>query len=136
MTPQALADLHAASLTVPRPWSASEFASFLASPQVFCLTRGQDGLLLGRVILDEAELLTLAVAPQSRRQGLGRALVQDFLETARARGAKTAFLEVAAPNQAALALYLAMGFTQTGRRRGYYSAPGGAQDALILGCPL
>lgn len=88
---------------------------------------------MGRVIADEAELLTLAVAPPARRQGLGRGLLAHFLDEARRRGATRAFLEVAADNGPACALYQAGGFAEDGRRRGYYRGPDGVVvDALLL----
>lgn len=128
----ALARLHSASFITPRPWSAGEIASLLDSPHVFALSV-PDGFIMGRVIADEAEMLTLAVAPLARRAGLGAQLVAQFLATARARGAMTAFLEVAADNQAALGLYTRAGFVRTGLRRAYYTAPGGTRtDALLL----
>ena len=89
--------------------------------------------LLGRVIADEAELLTLAVNPQSRRAGLARELVQRFARQAATLGAASAFLEVAADNLPAQTLYDTTGWRQTGRRRDYY-APG--TDALILSLRL
>lgn len=89
----------------------------------------QDGFLLGRVITDEAELLTLAVAPQARRAGCGRALTQAFVETARSRGALHLFLEVSADNIAAQALYRGLGWSEAGRRRGYY---GTGIDAIVM----
>lgn len=132
MTPAELAALHARVFTTPRPWSAAEFAALLADPLVFLLSEPA-GFLLGRVVAGEAELLTLAVAPEARRQGTGARLVQEFLQESARRGAESAFLEVAAPNAAARALYAAAGFAETGRRRNYYrNAEGGAEDALIL----
>ncbi len=133
MTPRHLAALHAACFTAPRPWSEAEFAALLDDPLVFLLTEPEAGFLLGRVVAGEAELLTLAVAPDLRRQGTGRRLVAGFLDEAARRGAESAFLEVAAPNAAARALYAAAGFAEVGRRRNYYRTPeGGAEDALIL----
>lgn len=132
MAPEALAALHRAAFTMPRPWSADEFAALLSAPQSFLLAE-PSGFLLGRVIADEAELLTLAVAPQARRQGTGARLVARFAETARARGATTAFLEVAASNLPARALYAAAGWIEAGRRPRYYHAPdGGTEDALVM----
>lgn len=128
MTPDDLAALHARCFTVPRPWNAYEFAELLASPRCFLLTRGA-GFLLGRVIADEAELLTLAVAPEHRRDGLGRALTAEFAATSRRMQASEAFLEVAADNDAAKALYLAQCWCIAGRRPRYY---GPTTDALIL----
>jgi ribosomal-protein-alanine N-acetyltransferase len=136
MTPAELARLHAASFTVPRPWDESEFRALIASPGVFLLTR-DTGFLLGRSAAGEAEILTLAVDPAARRQGTGRALVADFLAEARARGAERAFLEVAADNAAAAALYRQAGFAEAGRRRGYFAAPGrAAVDATVMTCPI
>lgn len=133
MTPDQLAALHARCFgTTPRPWSAAEFGALTTTPGTFLLTR-PTGFLLGRTALDEAELLTLAVDPAARRQGTGRDLVQAFAATARQHGAATAFLEVAADNAPAIALYSGLGWRQAGLRRRYY---GPATDALILNLPL
>lgn len=128
MTPEDLARLHAQCFTRPRPWSATDFRN-LSNAQGSLLLTGGAAFLLGRVIGPEAELLTLAVDPAARRRGQGRALVTRFLAAARAQGAETAFLEVAADNTAAIALYAATGWTEVGRRRGYY---GDGIDALVL----
>jgi len=88
---------------------------------------------MGRVVAGEAELLTLAVAPQERRKGLGLALLAAFDDSARAAGAESGFLEVAAANVPARALYKAAGWREVGVRRGYYRLPdGGTDDALVL----
>lgn len=124
--------LHARCFTLPRPWSEAEFASLLAESAAFALTL-PGALLLGRTVLDEAELLTLAVAPEARRKGLARDLLTRFEAEAIQRGAKRAFLEVAEENAAARALYQAAGWRQAGRRRGYFTASGmPPQDGLIL----
>ena len=78
---------------------------------------------------DEAEILTIAVAPAAHRQGIGAALLAAAMAQAALRGAAAMFLEVAEGNAAARALYAAAGFRQSGRRRRYY--PDGA-DALVL----
>ncbi len=129
--PDELAALHGRVFTVPRPWSAAEIVGLLESTGMFLLAEPQ-GFLMGRAIAGEAELLTLAVAPEARRQGIGARLVAGFLTEARARQAESAFLEVAADNLAALALYDAAGFRQAGRRRGYYATATGPVDALVL----
>jgi [ribosomal protein S18]-alanine N-acetyltransferase len=132
MTPAEMAALHALCFTTPRPWTAAEIAALAADPLCFTLTESES-FLIGRAVAGEAELLTLAVAPQARRRGLGRKLVQRFLYQARLRSAAHAHLEVAATNTPAIALYFTMGFAQTGLRPGYYRAPGQpATDALIL----
>ncbi|MBW3560159.1 MAG: GNAT family N-acetyltransferase [Proteobacteria bacterium] len=91
------------------------------------------GFILLRSVGPEAEILTLAVAPELRRQGLGRALLDAGLSAARQHGAEAVFLEVAADNAPAAALYAASGFTAVGVRRGYYLRAGGsAVDAVTL----
>ncbi len=132
MTPAELAALHRRCFTLPRPWDADEFAALLATPAAFlCCAPG--GFALGRAAAGEAELLTLAVDPGQRRRGIGRGLLDRFETASIARGAQTAFLEVAATNNAARALYAAAGWQEAGLRRGYYRAPdGAAEDAVIL----
>nr|WP_242690129.1 GNAT family N-acetyltransferase [Paracoccus fontiphilus] len=124
--------MHARCFTRPRPWSAAEFAALLDSPHAFLLTRAR-GFLLGRTVADEAELLTLAVAPETRRRGTARDLVGEFAATSRRRGASLAFLEVAADNAPAQALYRATGWRESGRRRRYY---GPDLDAIVMTLPL
>lgn len=134
--PDRLARLHAASFTMPRPWTATEIAETLAGPGAF-LIEAAAGFLIGRALAGEAELLTLAVAPEARRQGIGGRLVAAFLRDGAARRAERAFLEVAMDNEAAQALYLRAGFAEAGRRRNYYAAPGGGRiDALVMTRPI
>ncbi|TCZ55290.1 GNAT family N-acetyltransferase [Roseicella aquatilis] len=101
----------------------------LGMPGAFGLWRPEAGFVLARAAGGEAEILTLAVLPAARRQGLGAALMAAALAGAAARGAEAMFLEVAAGNAAALPLYRGLGFAEVGRRRRYY--PDGA-DALVL----
>lgn len=127
---QALADLHASAFAAP--WSAAAIAELLAQPGVFA-EGDEDGFILIRVVVDEAEILTLAVRPSSRRAGLGRRLVEAAVVRAAALGAERMFLEVAEGNAAARALYARCGFVEMGRRRGYYShTDGRREDALTL----
>ncbi|NUH65050.1 GNAT family N-acetyltransferase [Sulfitobacter sp. S0837] len=131
MTPTELAALHAAAFTRDRPWGVDEFASLRDSPFVELYTR-PGGFALTRTIAGESELLTLAVDPAQQRQGLGRGLVQDWI-TALPPDTTHAFLEVAADNAPARALYLSMGFAQVATRRAYYArASGPAVDACIM----
>ncbi len=115
-----LAVLHAASFE--RPWPAADFRALLAAPGVAALGVEEGGLLRGfillRAVAGEAEVLTLAVDPAARRRGLGRALVESAAGALPA--VETLFLEVAADNAAALALYRSAGFEAAGLRRGYY----------------
>ena len=131
MTPQDMARIHAAAFVHDRAWTAQEIADLLASPFVTHLAEPQ-GFTLTRLIAGEAELLTLAVDPAAQRQGIGRRLLQRWMNGLETQ-ADTAFLEVAADNTAAIALYTSAGFRQTATRRGYYQrkdAP--SVDALIL----
>lgn len=132
MTPATMAALHARCFTLPPPWSAADFAATLSDRGVLCLSR-PDGFALFRSVADEAELLTLAVAPEARRRGLARDLLDEGFAQAAARGATRVFLEVAAENAGARALYAGAGFAEVGRRPGYYRHPDGTRaDALIL----
>ncbi|MES2914088.1 MAG: ribosomal protein S18-alanine N-acetyltransferase [Pseudomonadota bacterium] len=133
MTPEALAALHARAFRTPPPWTAAAFAGILADPLAFLLAEGDAGFLLGRAVAGEAELLTIAVAPDARRRGLGRKLVARFLYQSQLRGAERAFLEVSAENAPAIALYESAGFARSGLRRGYYQTPEGTRiDALVM----
>ncbi|WP_298160239.1 GNAT family N-acetyltransferase [Brevundimonas sp.] len=127
---QALADLH--SEAFDPPWSASAFAELLGQSGVM-LEGATDGFILIRTVADEAEILTLAVRPSARRQGLGARLVRTAADRAAAAGAVRMFLEVAEDNDPARALYGAAGFEPAGRRPRYYPrADGPAVDALLL----
>ena len=129
-TPDALAALHAEAFSAP--WDARAFADLLAQPGVL-LRIEADGFILIRVVLDEAEILTLAVRPGARRQGLGRRLVERACVAAKDAGAETLFLEVAEDNAAARVLYARAGFVEIGRRKAYYASPDGRRiDALVL----
>ena len=120
-----LAVLHAASFA--KSWDAAAIAALLATPGAFAFHHS-DGFVLMRVAGQEAEILTLAVAPAARGQGLGRALLQAAARQAAILGAGQMFLEVSTENPPALALYAGQGFVRVGQRKAYYD--GG--DALIL----
>jgi ribosomal-protein-alanine N-acetyltransferase len=90
------------------------------------------GFALGRLLVDDAELLLLAVDPLWRQHGIAAALIDRTATISAARGAHRLLLEVRDGNQA-LCLYERMGFGQIGRRRGYYRGPDGTvHDALTL----
>lgn len=125
-----LAALYAAAFSDDgRGWTSDEIAALV--PPGLALV-AEDGFALISVAGDEAELLTLAVAPEARRKGRGRALTEAAMGAARASGAAEMFLEVAADNTAARALYEALGFGQVGARKGYYRRADGRMDAMIL----
>lgn len=131
MTPADMARIHAAAMLVPRPWSASEIADLLATGAFG--VAGDHAFAIGRVTLDEAELLTLATDPAHQRQGHARATLAAYHAGAAQRGARASLLEVAADNGPARTLYAHAGYREVGRRRGYYLIPGSsAVDALIL----
>ncbi|WP_284162640.1 ribosomal protein S18-alanine N-acetyltransferase [Frigidibacter sp. SD6-1] len=133
--PEALAALHAAAFTVPRPWSAEEIAALLADP-LCLLAHRPEGFALARAVAGEAELLTIAVHPDARGRGVGTALLAELLGLARDRAAERMFLEVAASNESAIRLYQAAGFTRIGLRRGYFADGAARTDALVLSCDL
>lgn len=124
-----LASLHAVSFA--QAWSESFLRDLLATPGAFAYQEG-DGFILARAVGGEAEILTLAVAPNARRKGLARRLVQKAAGHAESAGADTLFLEVASDNLAALALYGGLGFAPVGRRKAYY----GERDAHVLKAAL
>jgi len=131
---EALATVHAAAFEAP--WSAAEFAALLAAPGVVAL-EAEGGFALVRALAGEAEMLTLAVAPELRRRGTGRTLLRAAMAAAGEAGAESLVLEAAADNAPALALYAQEGFTAVGRRRAYYARTGEpAADALVLRCVL
>ena len=126
----ALAALHAAAFDAS--WPEAEIAALLRGLGGMAF-EVEGGFILVRVLPHEAEVLTLAVAPEARRRGAGRALVRAGVAAAEAAGAEAVFLEVAEDNAPALALYGGEGFVEAGRRRGYYPRRGGsAADALLL----
>jgi ribosomal-protein-alanine N-acetyltransferase len=115
----------------PDAWDAAAISELLVTPGAFAYAHA-DGFVLARAVAGEAEILTLAVVPQARGQGLGRALLRAAIEKAQTMGAQTMFLEVGADNPSALALYAGLGFTKAGDRKGYYDG----KDALVLRLPL
>ena len=136
-SPEALAQLHARAFAgQARAWSAQEFQSLLSSPHVN-LTGHARAFALVRAIVDEAEILTIVTDPDHRRQGHAATCLQEAEQVARQAGAARLFLEVAADNEPAIRLYHGAGFSETGRRRAYYSRPdGGPVDAILMEKPL
>lgn len=122
-----MAALHAQAFDGSARWSAESFTAMLDRSDTIIVS-GNDGFALGRVMADEAELLTIVVALAQRGQGTARTLLSGFDREARKLGATQAFLEVAADNAPARALYAATGWIQVGLRPGYYNGT----DAHLL----
>ena len=117
------------------PWSPTSFAGLLRSPRAL-LSVAEDAqrAVAGYSVLllagPDADLANLAVAPKSRGRGIGRLLLSGVLDAARAAGVQYVYLEVRDSNERAIALYMAAGFGQFGRRRRYYKDP--VEDARVL----
>lgn len=127
-----LAALAARAYRHMQPWGESAFAGTLAQPGALLVSE-PGGFVLGRVVLDEVEILALATDPERQRQGVARRLLAEFETRAAARGAAQVFLEVAAANLPAQGFYAACGYTLGGRRKGYYRhADGSRDDALLM----
>jgi len=129
----AIAQLHAASFH--RGWSDTEIERMLLDRHVLAhrATSGRifAGFILSRMVTDEAEILSVAVAARWRGRGLARRLLDLHLRRLAGLGTRAVFLEVEEGNQPALRLYRRAGFRQVGRREGYYQESRGAA-ALIL----
>lgn len=128
-----LSAIHGRAFSADEAWSAQIMAAQMSMPGVFGLIEERGGMILARMAADEAEVLTVAVVPERRQQGLGGALVERAAMEARGRGARRIFLEVSTRNPAARALYLSLGFAQVGRRAGYYA---NGDDALVMSLGL
>jgi len=131
VTPEGLARIHAGAFG-HKAWSAAEFQTLLAHPGAI-LSADDRGFALLRIVLDEAEVLTLATDPAHRRKGVARFHLGESERQALEQGATTVFLEVAADNAPARMLYEGFGYRPAGIRNGYYrrsNVP--AVDALML----
>lgn len=122
-------DLH------PFPWTRGNFADSLSagySAWVMKADGENAGYAVVLMVMDEAHLLNISVVRRMQGRKLGRQLLDFVAETARQRGATQLFLEVRPSNTAALALYAATGFQPIGRRKAYYPAAEGREDALVM----
>ena len=98
-----------------------------------CVISQSECFVMGRLVLDELEILTVACAPSHQNQGYARAVVLKLLDKAAYNGGILGFLEVAADNMPAISLYKGLGFVQVGFREGYYKrSDGGSFDALVF----
>jgi ribosomal-protein-alanine N-acetyltransferase len=132
-----IAELHAKLFTPP--WDANAVRGLLEHPAATSLVavagspKAVIGFVIGQLAADEAEILSIGVAPNWQRAGVAAGLLQGLSRAARRGDAKRIFLDVAEDNEAALALYRKLGFLEAGRRKGYYQRPGSKPvDALTL----
>lgn len=119
----------------PFPWTRGNFVDSLAAGyRAWILREGDDMRGYGVVmpVLEEAQLLNISVIPERQGQGLGARLLDFFMMDALAQGALRMFLEVRPSNTTGRRLYERRGFVQIGRRRDYYPAHGGREDALVM----
>lgn len=118
------------------PWTLGNFRDSLHAGYS-CWVMEVCGELAGYGVLmigvGEAHLLNLSIAPAWQRRGMGRALLDHFIELAGRFGATRMLLEVRPSNTAARALYQRAGFLELSVRRGYYPAEGGREDAILMG---
>lgn len=119
---------------IPTPWSAETFAAELSNPIGYYRVAERGGEVVGylgaHVVLDEAHVVTVGVAPELRRQGIGERLLAEALQHAVEQGCRRVTLEVRAFNEPAQALYRKYGFTPVSRRPRYYSDNG--EDAIVM----
>jgi ribosomal-protein-alanine N-acetyltransferase len=117
------------------PWSAGIFRDCLLANYTSVVLE-QAGRVVGYGIMSvaagEAHLLNLALAPDVQRRGLGRRLLEHLVGVASSVGAESLYLEVRPSNERALRLYEQAGFAIIGRRRAYYRARFGSEDAVVL----
>lgn len=129
--------LHALCFDPAETWSTKAFEESLALASTLGLAAADDDTLSGMILVQrtppDAEILTIAVHPARRRQGLARALLNGAAQLLGGYGVDKLLLDVAADNAPALAFYKTQRFTIDGRRRNYYSRRSGGQvDALLL----
>ena len=116
------------------PWSENSVASELKNHLSCWLVAEEDGKVAGYVgsqtVIDESDMMNVAVHPDHRRKGIAEALVVELVEALKKRESHCLTLEVRASNEPAKALYEKLGFIQVGLRKNYYRNP--KEDALIL----
>ena len=117
------------------PWTRRNFVDSL-DVGYHCWVVEREGGIAGYGIVavgaEEAHLLNLTIAPEWQRRGIGAELTAFLARIARDYGAGRIFLEVRPSNGAARALYARAGFVEIGVRRGYYPAPQGREDAVVM----
>lgn len=127
-----VAELEAACFSMP--WSEKAIAGELANPLSLWLVATDDDRVVGyagsQSVMDQADMMNIAVDSQFRRQGVAGSLVDALICRLCEKKVTSLTLEVRVSNDAAISLYAAKGFAEVGRRPNYYSRP--KEDALIL----
>lgn len=120
------------------PWTRGIFTDALKSYEVWLMFEGSQQVGHGviNVIIDEAHLLNITVKPESQGRGLGLLLLEKLMKRAYELNGRECFLELRDSNRSAYRLYERYGFNEIGRRRDYYPAVGGREDALVMACTL
>jgi [ribosomal protein S18]-alanine N-acetyltransferase len=119
----------------PFPWTRGNFADSLAAGHVAWVAQEGEkmiGYAVMMQVLEEAHLLNISVLPELQRQGRGAAMLQHLFNLARTRGVSRMLLEVRRSNASGQALYQRQGFVEIGRRRDYYQAQEGREDAIVM----
>jgi [ribosomal protein S18]-alanine N-acetyltransferase len=132
---RAVAEIHAASFD--RPWGLMEFERLLAEENIVSHAAahdgGSEGFVLSRLAADEAEILSIAVHPRRRGEGIAGRLLSVHREALMLNRIRTLFLEVEEGNAPAIALYQRQGFSDVSRRDAYYrKADGSAATAIVM----
>jgi ribosomal-protein-alanine N-acetyltransferase len=116
------------------PWSEASVRSELTNPLSLWLVATENDMVTGYVgsqtVLDESDMMNVAVHPDHRRRGIAESLVTALCDSLKQKGSSSLTLEVRSSNLGAIALYEKLGFTQVGLRKNYYRNP--KEDALIL----
>lgn len=120
------------------PWTRGIFLDGLKSYEIWLMFEGSQQVGHGviQIILDEAHLLNITVKPENQGRGLGLSLLEHLMSRAYQRDARECFLELRDSNRPAYRLYERFGFNEIGRRRDYYPAVGGREDAVVMACTL
>lgn len=131
-----LAEVAAAEQHIHRfPWTPGNFRDALLAGNDVWLQRENGELVAFAVMMravDEVQLLNISVVPERQRGGLGRRLLEFLCERARQAGMRRVLLEVRPSNSHAIAFYQHFDFVEIGRRRGYYPATDGREDAIVM----
>lgn len=132
MTPIELAHIYALAFPMSRPWTVEEFEQLLNVSTTVALF-GDNTFLIGRLLGDEAEILTIATHPDFRQRGYAKDCLKKFETEITARSGTSIFLEVAVDNESAVNLYLKAGFARIATRNRYYARPNGHfVDAIVM----